>query len=191
MDILGKLFGSTNKVKVMRLFLLNPEGSYSTKEIAERSKMSPAAAARELKNLVAVDLVAKKIRGRAILWQLNPTFPFTNPLKLILKNDVLARKKDLVKQFTTCGRVLVLLVSGVFLEQEDSRVDVLIAGDNLRRKAVERIIKSLEAEIGKELVYVVLDTPDFVYRRNASDKFLRDVLDFPHELLVDKVGLSG
>lgn len=191
MDILSKLFGSGNKVKLMRLFILNPEAAYTTKEIATRSKMSATAAARELKNLVSIDFVGRKIRGRSTLWQLNPSFPFIVPLKQILKNNVLSRKKDLIKQFGACGRVLVLIISGFFLENEDSRVDILIAGDNIRRKAVERVVKALEAEIGKELVYVVMDTPDFVYRRNASDKFLRDVLDFPHEILVDKIGLEG
>jgi hypothetical protein len=189
MDILSKLFGSTNKVKLMRLFLLNPEAAFATKEVAERSKMSTAAASRELKNLVSIDFIGRKIRGRTTMWQLNSGFPFINPLKLILKNNVLGRKKELVKEFNNCGRVIVLIVSGVFLESEDSRIDILVAGDNLRRKAIERLVKGLEAEIGKELVYVVMDTPDFIYRRDASDKFLRDVLDYPHEILVDKIGL--
>ena len=43
----------------------------------------------------------------------------------------------------------------------------------------------LEAEIGKELAYAVFDTPDFLYRANMYDKLVRDVIDFPHEKVLD------
>jgi hypothetical protein len=48
----------------------------------------------------------------------------------------------------------------------------------------------MEADIGKELSYAVCDTADFVYRLNAYDKFIRDVLDYPHETIVDKLGVA-
>lgn len=189
MEILGKLFGSTNKVKIMRLFLLNPEAVFTSAEVSTRSRISSSTISRELNSLAAIEFLNKRTKGKAKVWQLNPGFPFINHLKGILKNDLVARKRELLRQFAGCGRISLLVISGIFIEDNDSRADLLIVGDNLKRKAIERVVKGLEAEIGKELAYAVLDTNDFRYRLNACDKFVRDVLDYPHERLVDKLNL--
>ena len=191
MEILGKLFGSANKVKIMRLFLLNPEVVFSNNEVATRSRIgSPSIATRELNSLNKIEFLNKRSKDKTKAWQLNPDFPFTNQLKGILKNDLVARKRELMKQFGGCGRISLLIISGIFIENNDSRADLLIVGDNLKKRAIERGVKGLEAEIGKELAYAVLETADFKYRLNACDKFVRDVLDYPHERLVDKLNLS-
>jgi hypothetical protein len=55
---------------------------------------------------------------------------------------------------------------------------------------LERIVRSLESEMGKDIRYAVLTAPDFSYRMGMNDKLVRDVLDFPHRVLLDKIGLS-
>ena len=45
----------------------------------------------------------------------------------------------------------------------------------------------MEAEIGKELRYAVLNTKEFIYRLDMYDKFIRDILDYPHERLIEKI----
>lgn len=187
METLGKLFGSINKVKLMRLFLLNPELVLSGREAAKRAKISPLATARELKVLSAIDLIHKKTKNGVAGWQLNQGFPMLPSLKNIVKSKVLDQKRELIQQFGRCGRVNLLLIAGALIESPDSRADLVLVGDRLKRPAVDRVIKSLEAEIGCELTYAVLDTADFSYRLNASDKFIRDVLDYPHERLVDRL----
>src|SRR3989344_9654600 len=129
MEALGKLFGSVSKVRIMRLLLLNPELVLSTKEVAERSRLKQSAVARELKNLEAVGLVLLKKRGSSRLWQLDPAFPFLPPLKMILRNDLISRKKQLIQQFARCGKISLLIISGAFLEDGDSRADLLVVGN--------------------------------------------------------------
>ena len=190
METLGKLFGSVNQVKVMRLFLLNPELVLSVKEVSERGKIKQPMASRELKLLEAVGFLLPKKKGNIRLWQLDPSFPFISPLRDILKNDLISRKKQLIQQFSRCGKIGLIVISGVFLGDSESRADLLIVGNKLKRTSITRVIKDLEAEVGKELNYAVLDTADFQYRLNACDKFVRDVLDYPHSVILDKVGLS-
>lgn len=191
MQTLGKLFGSDNKVRIMRLFLLNPELTLNTREVAERSRLRQPLALRELKMLETVGLLSAKKRGQGRLWQLDPAFPFILPLKMILKSDLLGRKKQLIKQFSRCGKISLLIISGVFLEDSDSRADLLVVGSNLKKNSIARVIKELEAEVGKELSYAVMETPDFQYRLNAWDKFVRDIIDYPHSVIIDKLGLGA
>ena len=66
----------------------------------------------------------------------------------------------------------------------------MIVGDNLKKVAIEGGIRKLEAEIGAELTYAVFNTKEFVYRLNMYDKLVRDILDFPHEVLLQVKELS-
>ena len=191
MDTLAKLFGGPAKVRIMRLFVFNPELILTTKEVATRSKSSPAAVRRELLNLRAAGLVTRRApRGEKRGFQLDFTFPLLSPLRELLKDTILNKKRELVRRFNQCGKLNLLIVAGVFVENSDGRADLLIVGDNLRRRAIDRVVKGIEAEMGKELSYAVLATDDFGYRLTASDKFVRDVLDYPHQILLDRLGLK-
>lgn len=187
MEILGKLFGSAVKVKLMRLFLLNPGLTLTTEEVVKRSRISQAAARRELKVLEEIGFVAKKSKEGEAAWQLNSHFPLLGHLRGLIKSNLLDKRADLVRQFSRAGRISLLIVSGIFIEDKDSRVDLVIVGDRLNRSILDRTIKNLEAELGQELNYTVMSTSDYQYRLNASDKFLRDVLEYPHERLIDRL----
>ena len=73
----------------------------------------------------------------------------------------------------------------MFTRDPDSRLDLLVVGDAIRRGAMESTIRMLEAEIGKELTYAIFETPEFLYRANMYDKLVRDVIDYPHERVID------
>ena len=60
MDILGKLFGSDSKVKIMRLFLFNPEMPFSAEMVADRTKAGLFTARQELSNLRQMKLIKHK-----------------------------------------------------------------------------------------------------------------------------------
>ena len=54
---------------------------------------------------------------------------------------------------------------------------------------MEHTMKTLESEIGKELRYSYFTTDDFNYRNGMCDKLTRDILDYPHKKLVNKLGI--
>ena len=78
MEILEKLFGSMAKVKVMRLFLFNPEQVFQTSDVVYKAKVNSASARRELGVLEKMHLVKRKAArsGRGSTWVLNSAFPF-------------------------------------------------------------------------------------------------------------------
>jgi hypothetical protein len=100
MDILEKLFGTTAKVKIMRLFLFNPEYVFTVDEIIDRGKMSSKEVKAELPNLLKVGLIKKKpftrdvqivkkkkitikrVKGNG--YMLDAKFPYLNALKTLL-----------------------------------------------------------------------------------------------------------
>lgn len=188
MEALEKLFGGAVRVRLIRLFLINPEIVFDLQGVARRAGTTTLSASRELVQLERIGLVHKKPKLKS--WQLNPDFPYLIPLKLMLKSDVLSRRKAFIRQFNNCGRVALIVVAGAFLEEDDSRADLLVVGSGLKKHALEKVVKGLEAELGRELAYASLETSDFQYRLSASDKFVRDILDYPHHVVLDKLGLA-
>jgi hypothetical protein len=65
----------------------------------------------------------------------------------------------------------------------------LVVGDNIKRGKLENVMKTLESEIGKELKYAYFGTEDFKYRLSMCDKLIRDILDYPHKKILNKLGI--
>jgi hypothetical protein len=101
--------------------------------------------------------------------------------------ELVKSKESIVSNFKGCGRIKLLIVAGVFIQNETSRIDIAIIGDQLKRSAVEAAVRALETEVGKELNYAIMPTEEFLFRVSTTDRFIRDILDFPHERLIQKV----
>lgn len=186
MEILGKILGSPARVKIMKLFLLNSKKSFGSKDIVKRSRVNSDTARREIKLLSSVGFIKK----RAENWSFNPSFKYAREIESLLVNSETLDNESIVSNFKKAGRIKFLLLSGIFIKNKDSRVDLLIVGNKLKRARIEEEVRKLEAEIGRELIYAVFETKEFNYRLNMYDKLVRDILDFPHEVVLQAKELS-
>lgn len=198
METLAKLFGGQARIKIMRLFLLN-ETAFEIEEIVSRSRVTKANARREVNGLTAMGFIKQKTvthegaRGakkKAPAWFLNPSFQYLKAVREILVDPDLLVQEDLAQRFRPVGKIKLMIVSGVFIGEDKSRVDVLLVGDKLKKNVIQQVVKGLEAEIGKELDYVVFDSEEFKYRLDMYDKLVCDVIDLPHYKLIDNGQLS-
>ena len=217
METLAKIFGSDAKVRLMRLFLFNQETLYPLKDIVARSKISLADAKKEINNLVSMGLIrqrestieapaklnksskpskkttdkkASPAKTKSIGYILNTKFPYLEALKNLLITATLRADESLTKKFVKSGKIKLFLASGVFLQEWNTRVDLLIVGDELNMDNLSKAVASIEAEIGKELSYSAFETEDFEYRVGIHDRLVRDILDSPHTVLIDKLGVT-
>jgi len=198
-EILGKLFGTLNKAKLLRFFIMNPEAQASLADIEGTVKVGPGLLRKELANLVSMKFLEEKqlsrpnARGdrkiKTKVWQLDGTFPFNNDLRRILNYDIVEDRMDVAKKFRGCGRLKLIILSGLFMNDATGRIDLAIVGEDLDRRAIDRAAHKIEAEIGKELKYTILDTEDFNFRMFSGDKFIRDIMDYPHEFALNKLNL--
>ncbi len=203
MEILVKLFGSMTKVKLMRFFLFNQETVYPMSDIVIRVRTAQKDVKKEIQTLINIGLVKKKHairevqvkKGKKIQtkkiqddgYTLDQKFPYLQALKNLLITASLNADDSLLKKFSGAGRIKLFIVSGVFIQEWDTRVDLLIVGDDLNFNRIDLIIKSIESEVGKEITYSAFETTDFEYRYGMHDRLIRDIVDFPHVTLVDKL----
>lgn len=205
MDILEKLFGSAGKVKVLKLFLMNPNSAYDSAETAIRAKVSLSVARKEISDLSKIDFIKprsyfkeiKRQKNRSIKtfkrrsngWTLNTKFPYIEAIETFLSSINPFRHKDMIEKISHAGKIQLLIVSGIFIKYEEARADLLVVGDNLKEGQLDNIIKTIESEMGREIRYVVFETSEFNYRLSIFDKLIRDILDFPHEKIINKLSL--
>ena len=204
--ILEKLFGSSARVKIIRLFLFNPEVLFTPGIISRRAKVALPSVRREVALLKSIDLIKqkevavanvvklkkgkiknnrKKIQGVT----LNLSFPFLHAFKNLILSAAPVDRKKLIKDVNGVGRIKLLILSGIFTQNNNSRTDLFLVGNSIKEGKLDRVLKNIEAEIGREITYAVLSTDDFLYRLGMYDRFVRDVLDYPHETIINKLNI--
>lgn len=206
METLEKIFGSSEKVKIIRLFLFNPTETFDLDQIISRSKVTSPAARKEVSMMKKIGLIKRRSffkdfiigrgkkqkteRHRITGWTIDESFDYLEPLQHLLIHISPLRNSELLEKLARVGKLRLVIVSGVFINNWDTRIDLLVVGDNLRKGTLENVIKTIESEIGREIRYAFFETADFKYRLGIYDKLIRDILDYPHEKILDRSGVS-
>ncbi len=180
----SNIFGGEAKVKVMRLFIFNPDSVYQASEIIRRTKENSRLVRKQINDLFKAGLIKKRSSG----FMLNKAYPYLSALENFLIDAGPVTDKELLKKISRAGTVKLLLVSGLFLHNPESRVDLLVVGDHMKKAKLVNAISNVEAELGREIRYATFETADFNYRLGMYDKLIRDILDFDHRKIVNKLG---
>lgn len=98
-------------------------------------------------------------------------------------------KKILWKKLNSIGKVKLLVLTGIFVNNPNTLIDILIVGKINKIKLI-KLIRELEVELGKEINYTVFDYREFKYRRDITDIFLYGILDSRKLVVIDEIGLS-
>jgi hypothetical protein len=198
-DPLAILFGSPARVKLLRFFLFNPSQEFTFDDISRRAKLVRRTARTEMNALERAEVIKKKmvymkhpereIKVRMQVYALNSKFPQLPSLQTFLFETAPINGKTLVKHMRKVGPIDFLAATGVFMREFDRRLDVLIGMKKVNEHKVEVAMRALEADLGIEIRYAALATEDLKYRVGMYDKLTRDVFDYPHQILIDKVGV--
>lgn len=199
MEALNNIFGGQTRVRVMRLFLLNPDRAYEKKDVIAATHEKATEVERAVSSLEKAGLIkrrrylreGKKSKTKVNGWTLNASFLYLTQLRNLLVNGILLKSHDVVRRLSRAGTLKLVVLAGIFIQDWENRVDLLIVGDKLKRGLLERIIHSMEGEIGRELRYSILDSADFQYRMNVGDHLVRDVFDYQHQTILDRLGVNA
>lgn len=199
-DPLSILFGSQARVKLLRFFLFNPSKEFSFDDISRRAKLVRRTAKTEIAALekagvikertMYVEVADKKKKQKVLGYTINKEFPELQALQTFLFETAPIDGKNLLKHLRQAGVLDFVGVSGVFMRDFEQRLDVLLAMKKFSQSHVEKAIRSIEAEIGMEIRFAAMSSEDLMYRVGMYDKLTRDFFDYPHQVLVDKIGVK-
>lgn len=189
MERLAKLFGSPARLKMLRLFVFNKDAEFTLSDVVERTKLTKEAARRELTDLLACGLLRKGGERASAHYRTSPRYEHLNALSEFIRETTTVRPRKILESLKRVGALKLIALSGHFTGVLEQQIDLLVVGDHLDERLLARNVHALEAELGREIRYAAFATADFRYRLGVYDRLLRDVFDYPHRLLMDKIGL--
>ena len=136
-----------------------------------------------------------KSRPKTERFMLNPNFEYFSELRSLILKSSSGEKERMIKRVGDLGRIRLAVISGIFLsdpdsaDQHDSPADLFIVGDEINRAKLRNFLSSIEAEIGTEIKFTLMNKEEFDYRYNMFDRFVRVLLEGPHEKIINKIGL--
>lgn len=186
-ETLEHLFGSRSRSRVLRFFILNAERDFLTVDVASRNMIKSQEARKECMALSKIKFLTEKKRKGKKVYRLNTQFTYYPELKgLFIKANAYPQCHALSK-LKSIGNVQLALVSGVFLNYGRSKIDLFIVADNVSRIKLVNVTKEIEAEIGKEVRYMILTTEEMKYRMDMMDRFLMEFLTGPTDEVINRM----
>jgi len=198
-DPLAILFGSQARVKLLRFFLFNPSKEFAFEEISRRARLVRRTARTEMNALERAEVIkkkqiyvdkeggAKKVRVQGYV--LNKDLPNLQALQTFLFETAPINGKTVLKHLRNAGVLDVLVISGIFVRDFEQRLDILLAMKKLSNPKIETAIRNLEAELGVEIRFAAFASDDLLYRVGMYDKLTRDIFDYPHVVVVDRINI--
>ncbi len=196
--MLEHLFGSKTRVKLMMLFLNQPEEAFFIRELTRRINTQINAVRREIENLSRFGLItemeeadsgqAKRPGLKRKYYKINPNFPLLLEIKSLMIKSHLLMDKTLHREIASIGNVEYLAFMGTFLGQKDP-VDLFIVG-TLDGDKMQQLINKAERDMNAQINFTCLSPQEFAYRREITDRFLISVLNGNKCVAIDKLNLE-
>ena len=202
-DFLSGFMGSASRTRVLRVFMFDPN-VLTLQQVTKRSGVPARAAEKEIRVLQKWGIIKKGkfsillangekrvVTGKQKMdaWAMNPNFKHASALLKFVHEVSPVHYKGIVEGLKSSGRLATVFLSGTFLGAATRAANLIIAADALNEKRLEAAVKALEPQLGREIRYAAFSIPEFRYRLTIQDRLLRDTLDYPHLILLDKTRL--
>lgn len=192
--MIDALFGSKTRVKLLHLFLNNPNRAFYVREITRKIDEQINSVRRELANLQNIGIVkSDSSNNNRLYYEVNQEYTYFKPLKAMFEDNSIASEvpgakgTDWKKRLKPLGDVRLLLFSGKLVKGSQSSVDVLLVG-NVNKTQAKRFVKELEEEERQTFNYSIMPYDDFYYRYSIKDRFVVEVLQ-KVTVVVDEDGI--
>ncbi len=190
------LFGSKTRVKLLNLFLNNPEKTFYVREITRLIDEQVNSVRRELRNLEDIKAVNSATEDRKLFYGINQRFKYYIPLRAIfagidVDEESIIKEKEQGWRYDTSDidkDLGILIISGVLVKGSESDIDMILVGNN-SKKQLSDWAKNIEKQEGRDLNYVILTMEEFYYRYTSSDVFINGIFQNEHRIIVDREGI--
>lgn len=175
--MLEKLFSSKTRVKILKLFLFNPEDSFYQRQISSLIHQPIRGVQREVEKLQSIGLIERLPQGNRVYYRVNKKCPIFEYLKLIFFKSVgIAEvlKRNLKKK----NNIKIAFIFGSYakgLESSISDIDLMVIG-SITSRELSGILSIPKKELSREINYVVFPLPEFRKKIQNKDHFLNAVL---------------
>lgn len=188
--MIDALFGSKTRVKLLHLFLNNPNRAFYVREITRKIDEQINSVRRELANMLSIGIIKSDSSNNKLYYEVDQTYLHYEPLKAIFGDPTLTSAaspiaaSDWPKRLKPLGDVRIALLSGSLVRGSQSDVDILLVG-SINKTQAKKFVKQMEDEEGRSLNYTVMPYDDFYYRLSIKDRFVTGIVNGKFTILQD------
>lgn len=188
--MIDALFGSKTRVKLLHLFLNNPNRAFYVREITRKIDEQINSVRRELANMLSIGIIQSDSSNNRLYYEVNQSYTHYAPLRAIFADEQFkseaaeSTSSDWTKRLKALGDVRLALLSGSLVRGSSTDVDLLLVG-SINKTQAKKFIKDMEDEEGRSLNYTIMPYEDFYYRLSIKDRFVTDIINSKFTLLQD------
>lgn len=197
--MIDALFGSKTRVKLLQLFLNNPEKSFYVREITRLIDEQINSVRRELSNMLNVGIIVSDTAENKLYYAVNENYEHYRSLRDIFvksdspdkpsaKNKAKNAIKPWVNELVGLPGLRLAVTAGALVPGSASSIDLLMVG-SVPNKKIASVVKKIEKYEGRDLNYAVLSYDDFYYRLSVRDKFVAEIISGKFSTIVDTEGI--
>lgn len=179
------LITSKSRVKLLNVFLSNPEEMLHVRELVRRTRDEINAVRRELSFLEKKGILTREPRANRVYYFLSKNYPFYfDLLRLGSKNIGLGA--EVLKNKVKLGKIKYAMFSGRFLRKiknHPDEVDFLIVG-NIVLPELSLLVREEEKRLSTEINYTVMTEEEFDFRKKKRDPFIVSILSSSRVMLL-------
>ena len=178
MASLTDLFISRVRVKLINIFLSQPQEIFYVRQLVRLTGEEINAVRRELSRLETRGLVKKEPRANRLYYGFVKTYPFYQDLLSLVAKTV-GLGAQIIKERHKLGNLKFAMLSGRFVRfqarKSEEDIDLLLVGQ-VNLPQLNQLVRQAESAREKEINYAPMTLEEFGFRKSRRDPFLLRIL---------------
>lgn len=179
------LITSKARVKLLNVFLANPNDMFHVRELVRRTSDEINAVRRELSFLEKKGILTREPRANRVYYSLAKLYPFYYDLLRIGSKNI-GLGAEILKNRAKIGKIKFAMFSGRFLRRikdEPDEVDLIVVG-NVVLPELALLVREEEKRLDTEINYTVMTEEEFDFRKKKRDPFVVAILSGSRVMLL-------
>ncbi len=184
--MLEKIFGSRTRVKLLRLFLTDPDRPFFVREISRAVNEQINSVRRELQNLENIGMLKSEMKDKKKYYTIDTSFSLYDELRALILKSRLTLERGFINSIKNAGPVQYFALTGYFVNDGDAKVDLFIVG-NISKAKLDKLLEQFKSSFGHQLRYTVMTRDEYKYRKDITDKFLYEIINGKKLVVINKL----
>ena len=184
--MLEEIIDSRIDSAILSFFLVAPQRSFGALEVNKRLRLPYLKTTASLNKLVLHGQLRSFVKKGKKYYLVNAKYKLLPEIKTYLLKNGPKYSDELFSAIKRLGDVKAAFLSGIFTGYSNLPVDLLLVG-RVNLTKMDEFLKSVEKIMGQEINYSIMSVGEFESRRDTFDKFIKDIFDYDHLVVVDEL----
>ena len=198
--MIEQLFGSKTRVKLLKMFLANPNRAFYVREITRKIDEQINSVRRELANLLKTGIISSENSNNRLYYEVNQKSEHYVALRMLFgvhdgstaskkgakKSVDITRAEDnnIASVLKETGSIELAMLTGVFTREDHLSIDLMVVGD-VNKANLAKAMKQVEEMESRDVRYTSMTVRDFEYRQEVHDRFLADIMNAKKTIIIN------